>query len=508
VDTALAALAGALLAVSFPGFGHPAVAWVATAPYFLAIARARHAPPRAFWPGLLTGFVYFTGTLYWTVDTMVTYGGLARAAAVPVAALLVAYLALYPALAAVVIAQGIRRWGPGALAAAPCVWVASEIGRGQLFGGFPWLLLGYSQATATPVAQVASLGGVYALSWLVTAAGASLAYVAIAGVRRAAPVVVMALLGAGVLAGWGHARVARGDLLRAGEAVRVGLVQGNVAQDQKWDPAHGSEILHRYIQLTHDVAARGATFVIWPESATPFFFGEEPAGTAAIRELVRTTQTTLLLGSDQVEPGSPPRYYNAAFLVGPDGATAGVYRKVNLVPFGEYVPLRRVFFFAAPLVQAVGDFDAGTEVTMLPVGSRRASTAICYEVVFPHLARQAVRSGSQMLTTITNDAWFGRSTAPHQHFAQASLRAVEQGRFLVRAANTGISGIVDPYGRVTLRTDLFEEAAVAGDARFLDVRTVYATIGDSFAWACVAVTAWLVVAGTGRPRWRHPPGSR
>jgi apolipoprotein N-acyltransferase len=161
---------------------------------------------------------------------------------------------------------------------------------------------------------------------------------------------------------------------------------------------------------------------------------------------------------------------------------------MQLVPFGEYVPLWRVLFFASPLVEGVAGFAAGLEMVMLPLDAGPISTAICYEIVFPHLTRDSVLAGSQLLSTITNDGWYGWSSAPHQHFEQAVMRAIEQGRYLVRAANTGITGIVDPYGRVVVRTALFETTAVEGDVRLLDGLTVYGRIGDSFAWAMAAVS--------------------
>jgi apolipoprotein N-acyltransferase len=167
---------------------------------------------------------------------------------------------------------------------------------------------------------------------------------------------------------------------------------------------------------------------------------------------------------------------------------------VHLVPFGEYVPLRRLLFFAAPLVENVSDFAPGQDVVMLPFeGGRRLSTAICYEVVYPALIRDGVRQGSELLTTITNDAWFGRSSAAWQHFDMASMRAIEQGRYLVRAANTGVSGIVDPYGRAVAKTGLFEDRVVVGQVRLIGERTWYARLGDVVAWASVAVT--LLVLG-------------
>jgi apolipoprotein N-acyltransferase len=272
-------------------------------------------------------------------------------------------------------------------------------------------------------------------------------------------------------------------------------VQGNVPQDQKWEPAQAREIFDRYVRLTVQTIGRGAQLILWPESATPFYFGVSGTETAELRELARRNHVAILIGSDQWEAGSPPKIYNAAFLLQPDGSTGGVYRKVHLVPFGEYVPLKRILFFAAPLVEAVSDFSAGARVNTLPIGDSRISTAICYEVVYPALIRDGVLEGSALLTTITNDAWFGRSSAPWQHFQMATMRAIEQGRYLVRSANTGISGVVDPYGRVLAASALFVEGQWTMDVRLIDDRTVYSRIGDVVAWASVLVTmVALIVA--------------
>jgi apolipoprotein N-acyltransferase len=240
----------------------------------------------------------------------------------------------------------------------------------------------------------------------------------------------------------------------------------------------------------------GAAFVIWPESSTPFRFEDDPLAAARIRTLAQQARVPILFGSDQFvrgASGAPTTFYNSAFLVRPDGTTGGVYRKMHLVPFGEYVPVKRLLFFAAPLVQAVSDFSAGQEATLLPVAGHLVSTAICYEVVYPGLVRRFVAGGSEMLTTITNDAWFGPTSAPYQHFEQASMRAIEEGRYLVRSANTGISGIVDPYGRVIARSGIFQPAVVVGDARFLKTSTFYARHGDILAYASVLVTAVLLI---------------
>jgi apolipoprotein N-acyltransferase len=194
-----------------------------------------------------------------------------------------------------------------------------------------------------------------------------------------------------------------------------------------------------------------------------------------------------------------PALYNAAFLVAPDGKTAAVYRKIHLVPWGEFIPMKRLLFFVSPLVDSFTDFSPGTSMVMLPVGSHLTSTAICYEVVYPSLVRQAVQAGSELLTTITNDAWYGRSSAAYQHWDQASVRAIENGRYLARAANTGVSGFVDPYGRVLQKSALFEQKVLVDEVRFLQMHTIYSRIGDLVAWLSLAFSiAALAATRAGR----------
>jgi len=224
---------------------------------------------------------------------------------------------------------------------------------------------------------------------------------------------------------------------------------------------------------------------------------------APIRRLAAETNTAFLVGTDEFAParnGSPDRYYNAASLLGGDGRTRATYRKMMLVPFGEYVPMKRLLFFVGPLVEAVSDFTAGVDPVVFDSDGRRFSVAICYEAVSPVISRAFVRGGSQLLATITNDAWFGRTSAAFQHFEQAGLRAIEEGRYVVRAANTGISGAVDPYGRVIEKTELFVPLALTVDVRLLDERTIYSRVGDVVAWAGVALAAFVAVAAGRRRR--------
>ena len=498
----LALLSGALLALSFPRFGHPAFAWIALVPLLIALSGWRgrverlpgQTPLRAFLLGLVTGVLYFVGTIYWTGTVVRTFGGLATPVAVLAMVLLASYLALFPALTAIIAAHLVRRAGTTALLLMPAAWVGTEFMRGNLFGGFPWVPLGNSQVTVLPVAQLASVFGVYGLSALVAFVNAALAYAVLSSGRDriraiAATVLVLASVG-----GWGAWRVADGTLTRQGTPLRVGMIQGNIAQGDKWRPDEARRIFTTYIAMTRDAVRRGAEFVIWPESSTPFVFEEDPVGGAVVRDLARELRVPMLFGSEQVErSGQAVRLFNAGFMLNAEGHTAAVYHKIHLVPFGEYIPFKQWLYFVSPLVERVAEFAPGTSAVMLPVGPHLVSTAICYEVVYPSLVREAVASGSQLLTTITNDAWYGQSSAPYQHFAMASMRAIEQGRYLARAANTGISGVVDPYGRVVRQSAIFEEAGLVEDVRLLTSRTVYSAIGDLIAYLSIAVTIAALV---------------
>jgi apolipoprotein N-acyltransferase len=500
LDYLQALLSGALLALSFPRFGHPAFAWIALVPLLVALTSKRQSARRAFTLGLVSGVVYFVGTIYWTGAVLRTFGGLASPLALLAMLLLAFYLALFPALTALVLNRIQTRIGPRAMLLVPAVWVATEYLRGYLFGGFPWVPLGNSQVTVLPVAQLASVLGVYGLSALVAYVNGSLAYMLFARGRARVVAGVAAAVTLAAVGGWGAWRVADGRLTRDGVSLRVGLIQGNIAQEDKWNPREARRIFTTYIAMTRDVVRRGAKFVVWPESSTPFFFEEDAAGGAALRALAREARVPILFGSDQIDrSGDVVRLYNSAFLLTPTGETGAVYRKIHLVPFGEYIPFKEWLYFVSPLVERLAEFAPGTSAVMLPVGEHAVNTAICYEVVYPSLIRDAVLAGSQLLTTITNDAWYGNSSAPYQHFELASMRAIEQGRYLARSANTGISGVVDPYGRVSTRSELFEQVGLVGDVRILTGRTIYAQVGDVVAYAAMALTAVALIA-VGRRR--------
>ena len=507
--TALAFLSGLLLALSFPKFGHSAVAWVSLAPLLVALLLAAHSGAsrwHTFGLGYLTGLVYFCGTLYWLSQVMAQYGGLSIVVAGLLAFGLAAWLSVFVGIFAWLTADAIRGHGTQGVWLAPCFWVATEWFRAWLGGNFPWVLLGSSQASSLPVVQLASVTGVYGLSAMVVCAAAVIAILAWSRNRDQRRTAFIVAVGLVLIAVWGAWRMSRSEMLAQGVPMRVGLVQGNVPQDQKQDEAYSAAILDRYIALTREAIGAGSQLVLWPEAATPFLFEIDVNKAEPIRRLARESHTPVLVGTDQYQVpsgDSKGRWFNGAVLVGPDGRNRDSYQKIHLVPFGEFVPFKPLLFFVKPLIEAVADFTHGSRRTVFDVEGKKFSVAICYEVVYSGLAREFVNNGSQLLTTITNDAWFGRSSAASQHFEQAGIRAVEQGRYLVRSANTGISGGFDPYGRMLARTDLFTAVTTTIDVRLLSGRTVYNAIGDTIVYLAFAGTMAGVMLG--RRRSLAPP---
>lgn len=484
-----------LLAASFPKFGLPTFAWGAVAPLFVAVALRATAPVYTPWStfrlGLMTGWVYFSCTLYWTVGVMTTYGGLAMPVAVIAAGLLVGYLSLYIGAVAVLLGASVRRFGVSGVWLGPVFWVAAEWARGWIGGGFPWVPLGSSQGSVLPIAQLASVTGVYGVSFLVALVSAAAAVLGLSRRPRQLIAVVGVAAVLAVVTVGGMLRLADNRLAESGRVLRVGLIQGNVEQDQKWDPRFRDAIVSRYLTLSREAILSGAQLVVWPEASTPFFIDRDSALAEPIRKLAEQTRTPFVIGTDEFDGTN---IFNSASVIGADGRGRGGYRKMHLVPFGEYVPLKKLLFFVGPLVEAVSDFAPGTEASVLDVGDgMRASVAICYESTYPSLARAFAQGGAQLLLVITNDAWFGTSSAAYQHFQMGAMRAIENGRYLARAANTGITAVVDPYGRVVKQAGMFEPLGLTADVRLLDSRTIYTRTGDLMAWLCAALTACVAV---------------
>jgi apolipoprotein N-acyltransferase len=493
----MAVLSGLLLTLSFPKFGHGLVAFVALTPLLVALRGVSSG--RALCLGYISGAVWALGTVYWTAFVVVQYGGLSLPVGVAIMVILCLAVALFPALFAWVVGRWLAALGPPALLAAPVAWVATEILRAHTFFRFPWCLLGYSQHDRPALIQLAAYSAVYGISFLVAGVSGGVAYLLVEGRARPRRHVALALA-ALVLGVWAHGTWVVSRPLPEAPLLRVGLVQGNVLQDNKWDPAKAWENVGHHLELTRRTADAGARLVVWPESSLPFDFDRSPDVAAGLRELVRRRGLYLLFGNDDrgKGPAGEERVWVGAKMLTPTGELPFRYHKIRLVPFGEYVPLRPLLTlggrFAAKLVQQVADFTPGEDFTLGEVDGHRIGTFICYEAIFPGIARSFVARGAGLLVNITNDAWYGRTSAPYQHLAMAKLRAVENGVFLVRAANTGITAIIDPRGRVVARTGLFERTALVGDVPVLSGGSFYSRHGDLLPWACLA--AALIATAT------------
>jgi apolipoprotein N-acyltransferase len=286
---------------------------------------------------------------------------------------------------------------------------------------------------------------------------------------------------------YGNERTASVDkMISDAETATVSIIQGNINQDVKWDMEFRNATIDTYFQLSKQEAKHHPDLIIWPETAAPFYFGYNAELTERVINGVRDMKTYFLIGAPTVEISeNQDRYYNSAYLITPDGRDTQRYDKVHLVPFGEYVPFRKLLPFLGKIVAQVGDFNTGEIGATLRWGQIDTGVLICYEVIFPGLAAKLVQNNAGLLVSITNDAWFGNTGAPYQHFIMAAFRAVETRRSLVRAANTGISGFIDPVGRVLAQTGLFEETALTRKIPVIRAyQTFYTRHGDVLIWVC------------------------
>jgi apolipoprotein N-acyltransferase len=501
-------LSGLLLTAAFPKPSFDWLAWGALLPFLWALNGT--APKEAFRRGFIFGIAHFSSLLYWLVPTMVLYGHLPTLLSVGILFLFASILSLVfvAPMSCGFIAVG--RTPLQALLFFPVMWVGSEYLRTFLFTGFPWGLLGASQIPRLQLIQLSDIVGVYGLSALVAMANAALFLGALAIIRKnwqASPVGARVAVGgiaaaAGLAAlvwGYGGVRLAEIDrMVSTAPTVRVAIIQGNIEQSQKWDPAFQAATIEKYIRLSLSAREREPDLIVWPESAAPFYFLREVPPTRMLLAGVAAADTYFLIGAPAFEPRGPAvDYFNRAYLLGPGGSVLGHYDKAHLVPFGEYVPFKAYLPFLGKIVEHVGDFAAGPTGRVLEWRGHRLGVQICYEIIFPRLSRLLVQNGAGLLITITNDAWYGTTAGPYQHFSLAALRAVETRRTLVRAANTGISGFIDPVGRVLDPTALMAEAVVTRPVPLLEVESFYARHGDLFAAGCLAIG----IAGAGWGGW-------
>lgn len=508
---ALSIAAGLLTALSFPlgpplpvpnGDGWWLAGWVCLAPLMVAAVRARRWLDAAAL-GLITGLTAYSMILAWIFPFLIRWAKLSLLEAGAVGSLLILYVSLYSVVFSICVNIWSRRWGAApALLLAPVAWTGLEFARGVLLTGFPWCLLGSSQQPAVAAIQVADLTGVYGVSFMLCAASALLAW-AMGGAWRIGTAkgsggrTVPAILGAVVAAGLSYGAWRQGSLPDERPSLPVALIQANVAQADKWDPEERDRIERDHVAMTREAARRGARFIVWSESSVPISITHHPEYVRRLESLARETGADLLVGT--VTYGSnegAPTPFNSAVLVTPGEGLSGRYDKLHLVPFGEYVPLKDLLFFIQPLVQEASDFQPGGDIRLLAGSVPPVGTLICYEAIFPELTRRYVRAGAALLVNITNDAWYGDTAMPRQHLLQTAVRAVESRRWVLRCANTGISAVVDPTGRISARAGFEREQILESRVAPVSGITVYAAIGDAFAICCVILTCASMMAAS------------
>ena len=512
-----AAVSGFLLTISFPDTGLAFIAGGALVPLLIVIKRQPWK--KAFQTGFVMGLTHFLSLLYWILPTLRTYGCLSLVLALPVLLLLAGYLALYPALFC-----AMMRWSPVPSAPerpggipgawfplkAAVVWVGLEFTRAHLFTGFPWGLVGYSQYAHLHLIQIADITGVYGVSFVLILLNGTLTTVwnnTLEWKRHPdtadKKALCTAMAGAVILSAfvWGpclwygqHRLNTVGTAMARAPRRILAVIQGNIPQSDKWDKRYKADTITTYCRLSAKAAAETLPdLIIWPETALPFYYPWDQDMSRQVDSCIRQTGTWFLIGNPAMEAqGSNDfRFFNRATMLTSRAMVTATYDKVHLVPFGEYVPFGKYLTFLDKLTSQAGDFSPGPEdAPPLAFGGGTAGVLICFEIIFPDRAAAAVNNGATVLVTMTNDAWFGRSSAAMQHFSMAVFRAVETRRAVARAANTGISGFIAPNGRITATTALFETATLTRSVAMGNTIPFYTRYGDLFAWTCLAIT-WL-----------------
>jgi apolipoprotein N-acyltransferase len=495
------AVGAVALALAFPQTDWSGAAWVALAPP-IALALMRR-PRAALALGWFGGSLFFLILLRWLDFTFRVYSAIPWPLTWLPTMLLAGYCGLYVGLFAGALSWlKVRHSSPVALAAAPFLWVAGEWVRGWLMGGFPWGYVGYSQYRQLAVIQIAELGGVYAVSFLVISVNAALAGAIVLSRGHALAALGIAGLLVGATLVFGDARLRESGA--PGQTAAVAVVQPSIAQPLKWDPDHAASTLQIYFDLTRQAGRGRPDLIVWPETSTPTILRRDPALLAALRRLSQDVGAPLLVGSLDVDGTSPPKYRNTAFLLDERGIV-NRYDKIELVPFGEYVPLSGVIGFVRGWAEFIADLEPGSRTVVFSGPPAPFGTMICYEGFFPALVRRFVKDGARFMVNMTNDGWFGQTGGPRQHLGVYPLRAVEHRTAVVRAANTGVSALIAPSGEIVSSLPLFVRGTLEGRVPLRSRQTLYTRFGDWLAYLAVAVSAAMLVST--RP-WARARGIR
>jgi len=483
----LAGASGVLFGLSFADYSQSWLAFVWLVPLAIALWRAG-GKREAFVLGWLSQTAAWLIMVPWVIRVMSHYGGLPLSTGILLYVAMSLYLGAYGGLFGLLV-HWLRlddRFSGWLFV--PVAWCAVEYLRTYLFTGFPWNLIAATIVDWPSLIMFDRVAGPYAIGVLILLPATAMAWLITQRtnmVKRIFAVGGVAIL---MFVWWATGLVASKLIPRPADEpkIRAALLQPNISQEMRWSDSSLVTIYQKMMAMTDTAIRNGAQVVIWPESTVPLSFAKTDFYRSTIEQVSREHNVDIILGSVAEEGSQPRKLWNAAFLVS-GGKTIGHYDKTKLVPFGEYVPLRKVLFFARKLVKAVGEFEFGTRETPLD-GRLRYGPAICYEIVYPQVTRTQVRNGADVLVTITNDAWYDGTSAPRQHLNQARLRAVEDDRYLLRAGTTGISAFIDSTGRELQSLPMGREGIIYADFQPRRSMTPYVRFGDWFAWvACVAV---------------------
>jgi len=498
---------GLLLAVAFPTTGFFFLAWIAFVPLFYVLQSESHPPYSALYGALFQAAFSFPD-VSWILRTLVVHGNLHWIVGLLLYFGLGLVLTLFGAAFGLLVAYGLRRgWSLSVLA--PMAWTTVEYARTHLLYGFPWDLAGYSQAPWLSILQISDLTGIYGVSFLIVLVNASI-WEVLNSRLRAEPFPVAAVSFCVVVFSaslfYGHLRMEGLNRKDSSQPVfRIAILQGNIPQEIKWEAAAREHTFETYEKLSIEAASKGAQMVIWPETSVPVVVGMRETEWRRMTMISEKIGIPMLVGAPSYKDrNGETDYFNSAFLV--DGGMLRFrYDKIRLVPFAEHMPLDWLMPFGRGLASLEADYSPGTTMTVMKVeGGPPFSVLICYEAIFPGLSRLAIRNGAYMLVNIVNDGWFDKTAAPYQHLNMAGVRSIENRIFLVRAANTGVSAVFDPVGRLVGALPWNTRGAlVVGLPAEPTTGSFYSRHGDVFAWTCVMMCICLIVlpkTRSGRPR--------
>lgn len=471
-------LSGVLTALSLPKFDLSFLCWISLIPFIFALYNK--TAKQSFLLGFLGGIAFNAILIYWIPAVPAHYGNLSTVLSLLIYVVFVFYLSLYWALFSWSFAKIQKAFPSLVFFLAPFIWVGFEYILTHFLTGFPWGLLGYSQYENLWILQLASVTGIYGISFVILLFQTLFVFSMIH--RRRTPF-FLGLIFVILLHFWGWT-IVKNDLSME-DSFRASVIQGNVPSDIQWDQISDMQVrdlFEQHLNLSLEAQKTGARLIIWPEFSVPLCFNCSysiyPEFRNKLARFAQESGTTLVLGTSETEMSKQvPQFYNTALCLHPD-LSVSQYFKMHLVPFGEYTPYKKIFFFVEKMTHAIGELAAGEKYVLHRFEGKKFGTPICYEIIFPDLVRKFVKQGADFLVTITNDGWYGTSSAPFQHFAIAVTRAVENRRFLLRSATTGISGIIDPFGRILSRTDLMTQTYLSEVIAPEDTLTPYTRFGD------------------------------